>query len=134
MGDVDGAEEIRIHEFVTGCLRAKTLTKPMDTMTFLRETKRTTRMQRDKLAVVEHHINHVAMKLDALEKDSRARQEETFAAKSKWHRMKEACSSVSDEPLRMLSESQAELSSVSPVEGGGRSGRRVVFPSPEEQD
>ena len=118
--DVDGAEEIRIHEFVTGCLIAKTLTKPMDTMTFLRETKRTTRMQRDQLAVVEHHINYVAMKLDALEKEARARREETFVPRSKWHRMREERAS------------RADQFNSNPENEEGHCGRVVVFPGLDE--
>lgn len=94
MLDVEGHEQLDIKEFVTGCLRVKTLTKPMDIQTFMRETRRNARMYREQLGVLEHHVNHVALKLDSVHKDVRSRQagdDAKGALRSKWHQMREMC-------------------------------------------
>jgi len=55
--DVDGSESIDIDDFVTGCLRAKTLTRPVDFLTFIRESRRQAQN-------VHHQFKQVAAKLD----------------------------------------------------------------------
>merc|ERR1712136_459580 len=70
--DVDESEEIDIKEFVTGCLRARTLTRPVDFETFIRETRRTARRQHDQ-------FKHVVSKLDRLPVEVRASEEHVAA-------------------------------------------------------
>merc|ERR1712136_623962 len=60
--DVHGSEELDIKEFVTGCLRAKSLTKPVDFQTFIREVRR-----RDKAH--EEHFKKCSLKLDWLQRE-----------------------------------------------------------------
>ena len=70
--DVDGSEQLDIKEFVTGCLRAKTLTRPVDFQTFIRESRRTARRQHDQ-------FKHVVSKLDRLPVEVRASEEHVAA-------------------------------------------------------
>jgi len=91
MLDMDGTDEIDIHEFVTGCLRAKTLTRPMDIQTFVREIRRVGLKTRDQLCAIELRIDHLALKLDK-EMQPRGPEREVRRPRSLWHTKREASS------------------------------------------
>jgi len=76
--DVDGSEQLDVKEFVTGCLRAKTLTKPVDFPTFMRELKRTSRSHKEQL-------QHITMKLDRLLMEDRSSEKHITSVRPDWN-------------------------------------------------
>ena len=62
--DVDNSEEVDIKDFVMGCLRAKTLTRPVDFQTFVRESRRSAQAE-------QKQFNRVVSKLNKLRDEVR---------------------------------------------------------------
>jgi len=62
--DTAGTDEILIDEFVSVCLRAKTLTRPLDLQSFIQQNRRTDRWLRRALVNIEHHLDRLADKMD----------------------------------------------------------------------
>ena len=64
MLDTADTDEILIDEFVSVCLRAKTLTRPLDLQSFIQQNRRTDRWLRRGLVNIEHHLDKLAEKMD----------------------------------------------------------------------
>jgi len=62
--DVNGANEVEIEEFVTGCLRVKALARPIDLQYFMQENKRNVKRERRHVDRLERHMLLLSMKLD----------------------------------------------------------------------
>ena len=77
--DTDGSEEVDIGEFVTGCLRAQSLARPVDLQTFLRESRRLGKSH-------QKHFKQVALKLDSWWTDVEASQTCTMPPSQGWER------------------------------------------------
>ena len=77
--DVDGDGQLDVKEFVTGCLRAKSLTKPVDLQTFIRESTRSARSHKEQ-------YKQVALKLDMLRMEVKDIQEHSVPPRQEWKR------------------------------------------------
>ena len=77
--DVDGDGQLDVKEFVTGCLRAKSLTRPVDLQTFIRESRRNDRSHKE-------HFKQVASKLDMLRMEVEDIQEHGVPPRQEWKR------------------------------------------------
>jgi len=64
MLDIAETDEVLIDEFVSVCLRAKTLTRPLDLQSFIQQTRRTDRWLRSGLIHIEHQLDRLAEKMD----------------------------------------------------------------------
>ena len=64
MLDTAETDEILVDEFVNVCLRAKTLTRPLDLQSFIQQNRRTDRWLRRGLVNIEHHLDRLANKMD----------------------------------------------------------------------
>jgi len=64
MLDLSEDDELGIDEFASVCLRAKTLTRPVDLQSFIQQNRRTTDQVRRGLTDLEHQVNKVVRKID----------------------------------------------------------------------
>lgn len=64
MLDLSEDDELGIDEFASVCLRAKTLTRPVDLQSFIQQNRRTTDQVRRGLTDLEHQVNRVVRKID----------------------------------------------------------------------
>jgi len=64
MLDIAATDEVLIDEFVSVCLRAKTLTRPLDLQSFIQHNRRSDRWLRDGLMNIEHQLDRLAEKMD----------------------------------------------------------------------
>ena len=77
--DTHGSGEVDVGGFVTGCLRAQSLARPVDLQTFLRESRRLGRSH-------QKHFKQVALKLDSWRTDVEASQTCTMPPSQGWER------------------------------------------------
>ena len=70
MLDTADTDEMLIDEFVSVCLRAKTLTRPLDLQSFIQQSRRTDRWLRRALVNIERHLDRLADKMDKSAKRS----------------------------------------------------------------
>merc|ERR1712136_441313 len=64
MLDIVDTDEVLVDEFVSVCLLAKTLTRPLDLQSFIQQNRRTDRWLRRGLINIEHLLDKLAEKID----------------------------------------------------------------------
>ena len=65
MLDISEDDELDIEEFVAVCLRAKTLTRPVDLQSFVQQSRRTHQVVQRHMERLESRVESVALKLDS---------------------------------------------------------------------
>uniref|UniRef100_A0A7S1APU8 EF-hand domain-containing protein n=1 Tax=Noctiluca scintillans TaxID=2966 RepID=A0A7S1APU8_NOCSC len=66
MLDISEDDELSIDEFVTMCLRAKSLTRPVDFQSFIQHNRRNSEWVRKGLSRIDQHLLKLAVKMDAV--------------------------------------------------------------------